>query len=88
VQDKILRVATFSNPTKEPVKVRELYNSFIEARKQAGQDRVDYERFEQLVNAQVKAIQSKGAGEVAFRVAIEDGKVAFTARAMRGADDD
>ena len=68
--------------------MRELYNSFIEARKQAGQDRVDYERFEQMVNAQVKAIQSKGAGEVAFRVAIQDGKVAFTARAMRGADDD
>ena len=88
VQDKIMRVATFSNPAKEPVKVRELYNSFIEARKQAGQDRVEYERFEQLVNAQVRAIQSKGAGEVAFRVAIEGGKVAFTARAMRGADDD
>ena len=81
-------MATFSNPTKEPVKVRELYNSFIEARKQAGQDRVEYERFEQLVNAQVKAIQSKGAGEVAFRVAIQDGKVAFTARGMRGADDE
>jgi hypothetical protein len=88
VEDKILRVSTFSNPAKEPVKVRELYNSFIEARKQAGQDRVEYERFEQLVNAQVKAIQSKGAGEVAFRVAIQDGKVAFTARGMRGADDE
>jgi hypothetical protein len=88
VEDRILRVATFSNPSKEPVKVRELYNSFIEARKQAGQERVDYERFEQLVNAQVRAIQAKGAAEVAFRVAIQDGKVAFTARAMRGADDE
>jgi hypothetical protein len=89
VDDKILRVSTFSNPTKEPVKLRELYNSFIEARKLAGQERVDFERFEQLVNAQVKAIRNnKGAAEVAFRVALEDGKVMFTARAMRGADDD
>ncbi len=82
-------MATFSNPSKEPVKVRELYNSFIEARKQAGQDRVDYERFEELLQAQVKAIRNKGgASEVAFRVAIQDGKVAFTARAMRGSGDD
>ena len=88
VEDKIVRVSTFSNPTKEHLKVRELYNSFIEARKQAGQERVDYEKFERLVSAQVKAIQSKGAAEVAFRVAIQDGKVAFTARAMRGTDDE
>ena len=88
VEDKIVRVSTFSNPSQEHLKVRELYNSFIEARKQAGQDRVDYEKFEQLVNLQVRAIQSKGAGQVAFRVAIQDGKVAFTARAMRGTDDD
>ena len=89
VEDKIFRVATFSNPSKEPVKVRELYNSFIEARKQAGQERVDYERFEQLLQAQVKAIRNKGgATEVAFRVAIQDGKVAFTARAMRGGDNE
>lgn len=88
VEDKIVRVSTFSNPSQEHLKVRELYNSFIEARKQAGQDRVDYEKFEQLVSSQVKAIQSKGAGQVAFRVAIQDGKVAFTARAMRGTDDD
>ena len=89
VEDKIFRVASFSNPSKEPVKVRELYNSFIEARKQAGQERVDYERFEQLLQAQVKAIRNKGgATEVAFRVAIQDGKVAFTARAMRGGNDE
>ena len=88
VEDKIVRVSTFSNPSQEHLKVRELYNSFIEARKQAGQDRVDYEKFEQLVSSQVRAIQSKGAGQVAFRVAIQDGKVAFTARAMRGTDDD
>jgi hypothetical protein len=88
VEDKILRVSTFSDPAQEHLKVRELYNSFIEARKQAGQDRVEFDRFEQLVNAQVRAIQSKGASQVAFRVAIQDGKVAFTARAMRGADGD
>jgi hypothetical protein len=88
VEDRILRVSTFSDPASEHLKVRELYNSFIEARKQAGQERVEFERFEQLVQSQVKAIKSKGASEVAFRVAIQDGKVAFTARAMRGAEDE
>jgi len=32
-------------------------------------------------------VQAKGGKDVAFRVAVQDGKVAFTARAMRGADD-
>ena len=88
VEDRILRVATFRDPTQEEEKVRELYKSFLEARQEVGQDRVDFARFSQLVSTQVRAIQAKGGKDVAFRVAVQDGKVAFTARAMRGADDD
>jgi hypothetical protein len=88
VEDRILRVATFRDPTQEEDKVRQLYNSFIEARKEVGQERVDFDRFAQLVSTQVRSIQAKGGKDVAFRVAVQDGKVAFTARAMRGADDD
>ena len=87
VEDRILRVATFRDPTQEEDKVRDLYNSFLEARQEVGQDRVDFARFSQLVASQVRAIQAKGGKDVAFRVAVQDGKVAFTARAMRGADD-
>ena len=88
VEDRILRVATFRDPVQEEEKVRELYKSFIEARKEVGQDRVEFARFAQLVSTQVRSIQAKGGKDVAFRVAVQDGKVAFTARAMRGAEDD
>jgi hypothetical protein len=87
VEDRIVRVSTFKDPANEPSKMRELYKAFLEAREQAGQERVAFDRFAQLVSSQVQAIQGKGAAEVAFRVAIQDGKVAFTARAMRGADE-
>jgi hypothetical protein len=87
VEDRIVQVATFKDPTAEAGKLQELYKSFIEAREQAGQDRVAFDRFAKLVSTQVRAIQSKGASEVAFRVSIEDGKVAFTARAMRVEND-
>lgn len=88
VEDRIVKVSTFRDPTHEDGKLRELYQSFIEARQQAGQERVAFERFSRLVSTQVRTIQDKGATEVAFRVAIKDGKVALTARAMHGADDE
>jgi hypothetical protein len=86
-EDKIYRVATFRDPRAEDAKLQELYKSFNEAREQVGQDRVAYDRFAQLVSSQVRTIQGRGADEVAFRVAVQDGKVAFTARAMRGQDE-
>ena len=49
--------------------------------------RVAYEKFEKLVSTQVKALKDKGGTDVAFRVAIKDGKVALTARALRATDE-
>jgi hypothetical protein len=86
-EDKIYRVATFRDPAAEDGKLQELYKSFNDAREQVGQDRVAFDRFAQLVTSQVRTIQGRGAAEVAFRVAVQDGKVAFTARAMRGSDE-
>lgn len=88
VEDRIVRVSTFKDPTHEDGKLRALYQSFIEARQLAGQERVAFDRFSRLVSTQVRSIQDKGATEVAFRVAIKDGKVALTARAMHGADEE
>jgi hypothetical protein len=36
------------------------------------------------VKTQVKKLRENGSPEVAFRVAVKDGKVNFTARAMKG----
>ena len=39
----------------------------------------------EIVKGQVKKLRDDGNAEVAFRVAVKDGKVAFTARALKGA---
>jgi len=36
------------------------------------------------VKSQVKKLREGGSPEVAFRVAVKDGKVNFTARALKG----
>jgi hypothetical protein len=87
LEDRIVKVETFNDPGAEAEKLRTLYASFIEARKQAGQDRVAFDKFATLVSGQVRALKDKGGTDVALRVAIKDGKVALTARALRAADD-
>ena len=87
LEDRIVKVETFHDPTKEDDKVRALYDSFVKARQQAGQERVAYDKFATLVSTQVRALKDKGGTDVAFRVAIKDGKVALTARALRATDE-
>jgi hypothetical protein len=87
-QDRVLFVAAFRDPTAEMDKLHDLYNSLADARRQAGNDSVSFDKFAELVKAQVERMQAAGNPEVAFRVAMKDGKVNFTARALRGADDD
>jgi hypothetical protein len=83
-EDRILHVTTFSDPVKEIDKLRDLYDTLAEARRDAGQDAIPFHKFADLIKSQVKTFREKGSEEVAFRVALKDGKVAFTARAMRG----
>ena len=87
LQDRVVKVETFHDPSKEDAKVKALYDSFVKARQAAGQERVAYDKFATLVSSQVKALKNKGGTDVAFRVAIKDGKVALTARALRSTDE-
>jgi hypothetical protein len=82
--DRILYVASFSDPVQEIDKLTHLYESLAEARRAVGQEPVAFHRFADLVRAQVKKLRQAGGSEVAFRVAVKDGKVAFTARALKG----
>ena len=43
-----------------------------------------FQKFADLVKNQVNKLRQAGSSEVAFRVAVKDGKVNFTARAMKG----
>ena len=83
-QDRILHVTTFSDPLKEMDKLHELYDSLAEARRDVGEEPVPFHKFADLIKAQVLGLKEKGSPEVAFRVAVKDGKVNFTARALRG----
>jgi hypothetical protein len=86
--DRILHVTTFADPVKEIDKLRDLYHSVAEARRDAGENAIPFHRFADLVKKQVKTLKDKGSPEVAFRVAVKDGKVAFTAKPMRGSKDE
>ena len=66
-------------------KLEELYESLASARREAGAAPVPFHKFAELVKSQVEKMQASGSPEVAFRVAVKDGKVHFTARALTGA---
>ena len=84
-QDRILHVASFRDPVREIDKLTELYESVSEARREVGAEPVPFHKFAELVKNQVEKMQVSGSAEVAFRVAVKDGKVHFTARALKGA---
>ena len=84
-EDRILGVAAFNNVARQQDKLHELYESLAEARHEVGREPVPFHKFAELVKSQVKKLGDNNS-EVAFRVAIKDGKVSFTARAMKGID--
>jgi len=84
-EDRILHVAAFQDPIREIDKLTDLYESLSEARREVGDAQVPFHKFAELVKTQVKKLRQTGSPEVAFRVAVKDGKVNFTARALKGA---
>ena len=82
-KDRVVAVTTLSDPSQEMDKVQQLYTNLVEARREAGQEGVPFAKFAELIKKQVGTLRLQGSSEVAFRVALKDGKVAFTARAMK-----
>ena len=83
-EDKVVHVASFRDPVREIDKLTELYDSLSEARREVGEDTVPFHKFAEVVKGQVQKLRDAGNNEVAFRVAVKDGKVNFTARALKG----
>ena len=81
---QVVHVTAIGDPMKDIEKVRELYESLMDARREAGEQTVAYHKFVSLVKDQVRTLQQKGSPEVAFRVAVQEGKVSFTARGLKG----
>ena len=87
-KDRIMHVTTFTDPLRQMDKLHDLYDSLAEARREVGQDPIPFHKFADLIKTQVAGLKEKGSAEVAFRVSMKDGKVNFTARALRGLPDE
>ena len=87
-EDRILHVSSFRDPVREIDKLTELYERLAEARREVGEDAPPFHKFADLVKSQVKKLRQSGSPEVAFRVAVKEGKVSFTARALKGVDEE
>ena len=85
--DAVSYAASFSDPGRETAKLQRLYESLSEARRQAGQAPIPYDRFANLIRSQVSTLRQQGSGEVAFRVGLRDGKAALTARVVKSASE-
>ena len=72
----------FSDPAKEPEKVKELYRTMMDSKKKAGESQnVSYEQFAKFVSQQTEQIRQKtGAANVQYQVAVKDGKVTLKAK--------
>ena len=84
-EDRVVHVTSFRDPMQEMEKVRELYESLADARRAQGDQAVPFHQFAELIRTQVSTLRKKETWEIAFRVAIKDGKVVLTARALKGA---
>ncbi len=73
-----------TDPTAEPDKVRQLYSALVSAKRTCGEptDEVPFDRFEKIIDAQVKQIRSKLNCDASdFTVEVTDGTVKFRAKA-------
>lgn len=87
-EQRILHVTAFRDPLREMDKLTALYESLMDARREAGDDVVPFHKFAALVKDQVTKFRDTGSPEVAFRVALKNGKVNFTARGLKGVAED
>jgi hypothetical protein len=81
---KVLHVTAFRDPANEMDKLHSLYDSLMEARREAGESAVPFHKFAALVKDQVTKLRDAGTPEVAFKVVVKDGRVNFTVRGAKG----
>lgn len=82
--DRILHVASFSDLAREQDKLRDLYHAVVDGRRELGASQPPFHRFAELVKNQIAEMRQDGTHDVAFRVAITNGRLAFTARGLAG----
>lgn len=79
------RVVRFSSAGADEARVKELYEKLAEVKRAAGEPAVPMDRLAALVRAQVQKFANEGS-EVAFRVAMKDGKVSLTVKPVKAGE--
>ena len=75
---------TVGDPQRDAEKVESLYRALVAARRETGnEETLPFGRFAQMVKSQVSKLRGGSGREVAFRVAVRDGKVMLTAKAIK-----
>jgi hypothetical protein len=82
--NRVLRVTAFTDPSREQDKLADLYEALAGARRELGESQVSFRVFSDVVKGQVEKFRQSGSSEVAFRVAVQDGKVTLTAKGRTG----
>ena len=80
--ERLVHEASFKDPDAEGGRVKELYERLAAARKETGEAPLAFDRVAALVKAQVEKYSADGT-EVAFRVAMKDGKVSLTVKPVK-----
>jgi hypothetical protein len=82
--NRIVHVTAFHGEGRETEKLRELYDSLVMARRDNGEEPVPFRKFADVVQRQIAKLAASGTTEVAFRVAVKNGRVSLTARGLKG----
>lgn len=80
---RVVGVTAIRDLVADGERLTELYERLSTARQAAGEKPVPFEAFKQVVRAQVSK-HGGGQSEVAFRIAVEGGKVTLKAKALKG----
>ncbi len=80
-------VISLRDPSAQTDRVKALHERLNAARREAGEGEVPFERFQEVVRAQVSKLGKDGA-DVSFKVAVKDGRVAFTAKVLGASGDE
>jgi hypothetical protein len=80
--ERELHVMKLHATSSESDRVKELYERLAEAKRQVGETPLPFDRIAALVNAQLQK-HSSSADDVAFRIAVKDGKVSLTVKPVK-----
>ena len=83
-EDKVVHTRVVPRSGARAGQTDRAYESLSEARREAGEDQVPFHKFAEVVKGQVKKLRDSGSAEVAFRVAVKNGKVALYSEGAEG----